>query len=641
MNAYKKRSFLDRPMPRSKKLSIYPFIAEVFCKMCEDQYKNDLKNIHNLIKSNKYQSDQGVCAVNCILRMSYNEGQKEFSSQIIKQDEKPVPMLQAPVRVIQNIPKLIKHEFPIPNSDGFAYLHHNVRSENETQLSHAPYIADDFNWRKYKDVDDVYDDIPIERKEVYNVPNDKFVQFVNKVNEHYIKREQPIIKREPGIKELTFKESSSIQAPARFVFIAISKVVPDLGTPASLRNKYIEAISNSTLPFKIDKGIEVNIQNARDNFCQRCCMYNCNIHNEDEIMNGSPKRNIHNIFDKAKQPCGLSCYITKAMQSNPTKQIEWSRDEEMSLKLLLESYPLRFCEIAMMLGSSKTCYDVCKFALNQGANILQPQKSPKKLRHSDLQNVLSPKKDRKTLYSSWANRQLQLNKISDTGVRKVENYIPCNHPGRHCAKAENCTCIENGTSCEKFCQCSINCVNRYPGCLCKSCIKSKSCACAAALRECDPDVCIPCGANKLDQKDSGCKNMPIQLGKGINVKMGRSRVHGWGVFTSENVRKNEFIGEYCGEIISSAEAERRGSIYHLRERSFLFKLNEDLEIDASKMGNIMRFVNHSKRPNCYAEVMLVNGCHRIGVYAKRNINASDELFFDYGKEFVEVLPLKG
>jgi len=135
--------------------------------------------------------------------------------------------------------------------------------------------------------------------------------------------------------------------------------------------------------------------------------------------------------------------------------------------------------------------------------------------------------------------------------------------------------------------------------------------------------------------------MPIQLGQGIKVRLGRSKVHGWGVFAPCDIKKNEFIGEYCGEIISSEEAERRGSIYHLRERSFLFKLNEDLEIDASKMGNIMRFVNHSKRPNCFAEVMLVNGSHRIGVYAKLNINASDELFFDYGKEFVEVLPLKG
>lgn len=223
----------------------------------------------------------------------------------------------------------------------------------------------------------------------------------------------------------------------------------------------------------------------------------------------------------------------------------------------------------------------------------------------------------------------------------IVNYTPCNHPGRHCVKADYCSCIQNGTSCEKYCQCSMNCVNRFPGCSCKNCTKGKACACAVAMRECDPDICMACGSNNSDVSTLRCQNMPIQLRMGINVLLGRSKIHGWGVFTPEDIKRNAFIGEYCGEIISSEEAERRGSIYHLRERSFLFKLNEDLEVDASRLGNIMRFVNHSKYPNCYTEVLLVNGNHRIAMFAKKNIQAKEELFFDYGKEFVEVLPLDG
>ncbi|KAJ6607937.1 hypothetical protein B0H10DRAFT_2069867 [Mycena sp. CBHHK59/15] len=52
------------------------------------------------------------------------------------------------------------------------------------------------------------------------------------------------------------------------------------------------------------------------------------------------------------------------------------------------------------------------------------------------------------------------------------------------------------------------------------------------------------------------------------------------------------------------------------------------------MGNNSRYINQdAANPNCKAHVRMVNGEHRIGIYATRHLALGDEVLFEYGEFF--------
>ena len=115
------------------------------------------------------------------------------------------------------------------------------------------------------------------------------------------------------------------------------------------------------------------------------------------------------------------------------------------------------------------------------------------------------------------------------------------------------------------------------------------------------------------------------------VTFARSAIHNWGLYALEPIAAKEMIIEYVGESIRQQVSENRERSYLKTGigSSYLFRVDENTVIDATKKGGIARFINHCCDPSCTAKIIKVEGKKRIVIYALKDIEANEELTYDY------------
>jgi SET domain-containing protein len=102
----------------------------------------------------------------------------------------------------------------------------------------------------------------------------------------------------------------------------------------------------------------------------------------------------------------------------------------------------------------------------------------------------------------------------------------------------------------------------------------------------------------------------------------RSPIHGTGGYARKDIPQGARVLEYVGEKI-----DRRESLGRCQgNNEYIFRLNEQLDLDGKVEWNPARFLNHSCAPNCDAELEE----ERIWILANRDIRTGEELTFNYG-----------
>ncbi|ESQ36336.1 hypothetical protein EUTSA_v10006646mg [Eutrema salsugineum] len=116
------------------------------------------------------------------------------------------------------------------------------------------------------------------------------------------------------------------------------------------------------------------------------------------------------------------------------------------------------------------------------------------------------------------------------------------------------------------------------------------------------------------------------------LAFGKSGIHGFGIFAKLPHRAGDMVIEYTGELVRPSIADKREHLIYnsmVGAGTYMFRIDNERVIDATRKGSIAHLINHSCEPNCYSRVISVNDDDHIIIFAKRDVAKWEELTYDY------------
>ncbi|KAJ9616296.1 hypothetical protein H2200_000014 [Cladophialophora chaetospira] len=141
----------------------------------------------------------------------------------------------------------------------------------------------------------------------------------------------------------------------------------------------------------------------------------------------------------------------------------------------------------------------------------------------------------------------------------------------------------------------------------------------------------------------GCWNRVVGNGRTVPLEIFQTEKCGFGVRSSQDIVKGQFIELYLGEVITEAELLRRENAENDDDPTYIYSLdwvgsanqNTTYHVDGKYFGSAMRFVNHSCVPNARCFPLQTHEDRKsyyLAFFAIKDIKAGTEIRIDYHSE---------